>query len=559
VVNTLRSEDPSLLRSLHWSVWLCGAAWIMLAVYWQCLVHQDGILGEMWDTLPAYRLLGELDAIGIGRELLRKYALVHIIALPKLAFWTDFHFFGASGRFTHASSFVVLFLCFLCVVNVANREYRRPVACVLLALLLFFNGLQTFVINWESLLQYYLSVFFALLAFIVYERNPANLLWSAALLLLSGLSCGASIAAVAGFSFMILVRIFEGSVPHRNALIVYALFLLFMAWLLYPDVAPDIARQEAGHFFWNAPNMLLQYLAYPFSAWGDFRWLGLLVVATVGHSVWRCVVWRTGTLSDYLFCYFFLIACTIALGRYKWMGLDADVMRYYVYIAPLWYFTLLKLLRVSIPLFRIVCVAFGILLIAGSLASVVVAANMAQKVGLARTVALNGNFQHFANQRLDVTRSLPANLQNSSEYLRSNAMDIYYQLEREVVQGDAICRAHLLRQSATTKGSFVDYILQEDAGNSSLLSGFYLAGNDGKILYYGTAFAAVTHLGGWGIALRDVRPSDWPLLLPSFWLKPEQRQLYMHLPRSVPLDSLPAWGQDYRGNWCRLNISAAQE
>lgn len=558
-MKTLRSEGLSLLRSLPWPIWLFGTAWIALAIYWQCHVHQDGIFGEMWDTLPAYRLLGELGAVDIGRELLRKYAFVHIIALPKLAFWIDFHFFGASGRFTHASSFVVLFLCFLCVVSIANHEYRRPVACVILALLLFFNGFQSFVINWESLLQYYLAVLFGLLAFISYERNPSSLFLPSLLLLLSAFSCGAGIAAIAGFSFMLLVRLLDSRASLRWNLAVYAVFVLLMAWLLAPESSAGGGVQDARPFFWNAPNLLLQYLAYPFSAWGDFRWLGLLVVTIVGHSVWRCVIRRTGTLSDYVLCYFFLIACTIVLGRYKLMGRDADVMRYYVYIAPLWYFTLLKLLPVSIRLFRVVCVAFGVLLIAGSLASVAVTANMAQKMGLGRTVALNGNFQHFANQRLDVTRTLPANLQNSSEYLRSNAMDIYYLSEREVVQGDAICRARLLRQSTTTKGSFVDYILQEDADSTSPLSGFYLASNDRKILFYGTAFAAVTHLGGWGIALRDVRPSDWPLLLPLSWLKPEQRQLYTHLPRSVPLDSLPAWGQDYRGNWCRLVISAAQE
>jgi len=34
---------------------------------------------------------------------------------------------------------------------------------------------------------------------------------------------------------------------------------------------------------------------------------------------------------------------------------------------------------------------------------------------LARTVALNGNFQHLASQRLDALRGLPANLENSGE------------------------------------------------------------------------------------------------------------------------------------------------
>ncbi|HQQ74291.1 MAG TPA: hypothetical protein PK031_03990 [Pseudomonadales bacterium] len=555
-----RSEIQEILRSLPWPVWLFAAAWIMLAVYWQWLVHVDGIFGEMWDTLPAYQLLGEMSITEIARELLRKYALVHIIALPKLGFWIDFHFFGATGRFTHAASFFVLILCFFCAAYIAIRDYQRPITCVVLALLLFFNGFQTFVVNWESLLQYYLAVFFALLAFIAYDRSPGRLFPPVVLLLLSALSCGASIAAIAGFSFMLLVRAVYGVKVPRPALAGYAIFLLAMALLLNPDAADSFILQDPKPFFWNAPNLLLQYLAYPFSAWGDFRWLGFIMLLAVAHSVCRCVIWRTGTLSDYVFCYFFLIACTIALGRYKLMGIDGDVSRYYVYIAPLWYFSILKLLPLSVRLFRVTSAAVCMFLLAGSLASVIVTANMGQKMALARTVALNGNFQHFASQRLDALKGLPANLENSSAYLRANQMDIYYRLEEHIEPDAADCHAKLLRQSGTTKGTFVDYVLQENQAiqqTAAPLSSLYLANDDGKILFYGTAFAAVTHLQGWGISLRDVRVSDWPLLLPLAWLSGEQRQLFIHLPRSVPLNSLSAWAKDTQGNWCRLTVSAS--
>ena len=545
------------LRSFSWSIWWFAAAWLLLAVYWQWLVHADGIFGEMWDTLPAYQLLGEMSLADIARELLRKYALVHIIALPKLGFWIDFHFFGASGRFTHAASFLVLVLCFLCATYIAIRDYQRPVTCVVLALLLFFNGFQTFVVNWESLLQYYLAVFFALLAFIVYDQSPGRLFFPAGLLLLSALSCGASIAAIAGFSFMLLIRVFSGVQISRLALAGYAVFLLAMAWLLNPDAADSFVLQDPKPFFWNAPNLLLQYLAYPLSAWGDFRWLGCIMLLAVAHSAWRCVIWRTGTLSDYVFCYFFLIACTIVLGRYKLMGIDGDVSRYYVYIAPLWYFSLLKLLPLSVQLFKVTSTIACIFLITASLASVIVTANMGQKMALARTVALNGNFQHFASQRLDALKGLSANLENSSAYLRANQMDIYYQREERIEPSDVICHAKLLRQSGTTKGTFVDYVLQESQKSTASLSSLYLANDDGKILFYGTAFAAVTHLNGWGISVRDVRVSDWPLLLPSAWLPGEQRRLYIHLPRAVPLSSSSMWAKDTQGNWCRLMLNAS--
>lgn len=559
-----RSEILTILRSVPRLVWLFTAAWIVLAIYWQCLAHRNGIFGEMWDTLPAYRVLGDMGFADIAHELLRKYALVHIIALPKLGFWIDFHFFGASGQFTRASSFIVSSLCFLLTVFIAIKQYQRPAICVVLGALLFFNGFQAYVISWESLLQYYLAVFFALLAFMEYDRRPAKLLLPSVLLLLTGFSCGASIAAIAGFSFMLFAQYWNGVRPSHKALVAYTGFLLLMAWLLYPDSATHVAQQnilgqETRPFFWHAPGLLLQYLAFPFSAWGEFRWLGLFVLLSVVHSVWVCLVKRKGLLSDYVLIYFFLIACTIALGRYKAMGMDGDVSRYYVYIAPLWFFSLLKLLKFPAGFFYAVATGFCALLLVGSLESVVVLTNLANKMEMARVVALNGNFRHFASQRLDATGGLEANLQNSSDYLRANNMDIYYRSETEVKQSDAVCHVQLVRKSFTTKGGFVDYALKESSENTSRLSAVYLADEAGKIIYYGTAYAAVTHLDGWAIALRDVKLSDWPLLLPLSWLKPEQRLLYIHLPRSVPLDSLPAWGQDYRGNWCRLVINVAQE
>jgi hypothetical protein len=555
----LRSEIATILRSLPGWLWLFAVSWVLLAVYWQCLVHRNGIFGEMWDTLPAYRVLGEMHAADVLRELLRKYAFVHILALPKLGFWIDFHFFGASGQFTRASSFLVSLLCAASMILVATRTYQRTTACVLLGALLFFNGFQAYVINWESLLQYYLAVFFALLAFIEYDKNRTKLLLPSIFLLLSGLSCGAGIAAVAGFSFMVFMQYLNDEKPPRIAMVVYAVFVLLLLYMLFPEAGGAFPQHMAAPFFWNAPGLLLQYLAFPFSAWGDFRWVGLPVLFSVIHSLWVCIVLRRGALPDYLLVFFFLIACTVVLGRYKVMGIDGDVSRYYVYMAPLWFFSLLKLSTWNQIVFRATATVFCVLLLMGSLASSVVLANLANKMAMARTVALNGNFRHFASQRLDATGEKEATLQNSADYLHANSMDIYYGRETAVKSNQAVCRADLLRKAVTSKGGFVDYVLAESPENVSRLSALYLADEAGNILYYGTPFAAVTHLDGWAVALRDVKLTDWPLLLPLSWLKPEQRLLYIHLPRAVPLDSLPAWGEDYRGNWCRLLISAAPE
>lgn len=553
-MQNLRSDVSADLRSVPLAVWLFAVGWIALAVYWQWLVHSDGIFGEMWDTLPAFRELHTMSLADIGRELLRKYAHVHIIALPKLGFWIDFAFFGASGRFTRAVTFVSMVLCFACAVAIAIREYRRPVVCVLLGLVLFFNGCQTFVINWESLLQYYLAIFFALLAFLVYDRSPQRLWWPALCLLLAALSCGSSIAAIGGFAFMLLVRAWYGERLSRSSATGFAVFVLVMVWLLWPEQHNMPALENPGPFFWNAPDLLLQYLAYPFSAWGDLRWLGCIVLLAVIAVAWHVVVSGRGTTADFVLLAFFLLGVTIVLGRYPLMGIDGDVMRYFGFMTPLWYFLLLRLLRVSVRVFALVSVLSCTLLVVAGLAAVVVTANLGQKMELAGTVAINGNFRHFASQRQDALRGLEATMENSHDYLREHGLDIYYRRVLKVQSSDRECRARLLKQANTTRGTFTDYVFGEVATNPFALQSLYLADGAGNVQYYGTAFAAVTHLDGWGIPMKAVRFTDWPLLLPVSLLSREQRRLYLHLPRDVSPESLPAWATDSRGQWCRLVI-----
>lgn len=346
MVNTLRRDKDFRLRSVPIPLLVFAGAWLLLAAYWQWLAQANGIFGEMWDTLPAFQQLHTLSAIDIFRELMRKYALVHIIALPKLFFWVDFAEFGASGRFTRACSFLVSLACAGCLWRIALRDFSRSIVVTVLALLLFFNPLQTYVINWESLLQYYLSVFFALLAYRLRWQKKQQLWLPCLFLLLSAWSCGSSIAAIAGFTGLLFLQWRDGVVISTAQKIAYTCFFVLMVWMLKPDAGGGVLLDNPQPFFWNAPNLLLQYLVFPFSAWGDCRWLGVLMLMAVLHSVWRCWMHK-GQLSDHIFILFFLIACTIALGRYKWMGLDSDVSRYYVYIAPLWYFFLLKLMPIS--------------------------------------------------------------------------------------------------------------------------------------------------------------------------------------------------------------------
>lgn len=550
----MRSEAQPFLRSLPVWLQLFAAFWLVLAVYWQWLAHSDGIFGEMWDTLPAFRQLGELNAVQVAQELLRKYALVHILAVPKLGFWIDFEWFGASGRFIRAASFLTSFACVWCLLRIAVHDFQHPVIGTVLAVLLFFNPLQTYVINWEVLIQHYLAVWFALLAFGVgWQRR--GLVLPCVLLLLSAFSCGSGIAAIAGFTIMRLVQWQEGKNLSIFEMGGSAVFLLVMAWLLVPDTNTSALLQNPNPFFWQAPNLLLQYLAFPFSAWGDCRWLGVLVLLSVAHSVWRCLIARNGNLSDHVLILFFGIACIIAIGRYKWMGMDADVSRYYVYIAPLWFFSALKLLQwKNIFSTGIVVFLIGGILVA-SLASAAVLGNYANKMEMAKVVALNGNMRHLAGLREDALRSLPATLSNSRDYLREHDMDIYYKTLQEVVASDTVCYVRLVSQTFITKRQFVDYFLQEDAENTTPITRVYLTENNStQIRYYGTSFVAATHIAGWNIALRDVRLTDWSLLLPVQWLPTEKRRLFVHLPAAVNPNSLQWWAEDSRGAFCRLVI-----
>ncbi|HNE26061.1 MAG TPA: hypothetical protein PLH12_02860 [Pseudomonadales bacterium] len=552
----LRSEALTSLRSLPACLKAFAIFWLALAVYWQWLAHSDGIFGEMWDTLPAFRQLGALSASEIAQELLRKYALVHILAVPKLGFWIDFAWFGASGRFIRAASFLVSFACAWCMWRIALRDFQRPVACTVLALLLFFNPLQTYVINWESLLQYYLSVWFALLAYIAHWQSPRRVWLSCVLLLLSAFSCGSGIAAIAGFSWLLLVLWWEGKKISTAAAVSYVVFVLLMACLLIPEKNNSVLLQQPNPFFWQAPNLLLQYLAFPFSAWGDCRWLGVLILLSFAHSVWRCIMRRAGNLSDHVLILFFGIACVIAIGRYRWMGLDADVSRYYVYIAPLWFFSALKLLQIQNSFSKgvVVIIVGGVL--SASVAAWVVLGDYANKMELAKVVALNGNFRHLAGLREDALQSLPATLENSHAYLREQNMDIYYQLKPAVIPTEVVCNAHIERKTLISKKMFVDYILQE-TDSAVRIKKIYLTDNDNIVRYYGTAFLAATHVSGWSMPLSAARWRDWSLLLPAQWLPSAQRRLFVHLPATVNPADLQWWGEDGRGQVCRLAFAVS--
>ncbi len=557
----MRSELKHVLRALPLPLKFFSVLWLLLSVYWQWRVHAPGILGDMWDMFSAYRQLGDMDTPAFLHELLRKYAAVHVLLVPKFFFWLNFHFFAASGVLLKACSF------FLCLLNLfLSLSLLLPAVKAvkheqwfLLALVVLFNGLQTLVIEWDFLLQHYFAVFFSLLAFRVATLSAVvlslkTLLLACVLLLLAGLSCGSGLASLLAFAFLLLCRR-----ERWQILLAYGLFVLPVSLLLKPDAIPDDAHLQVNGFFWSAPDLLLRYLSFPFSAWSSgFRWLGLLPALVFLFAVWGCLKYRAVSLCDVLLVYFMLIALTVMWGRYRFLGADADLSRYYVYIAPLWLMTLLKLSGMSVLLFRTLSLVCGLGLVCAGLSAVAVGADHAGRMELASVVARNGNFAHLAGLRLNAMVGSERSLQINSDYLKAQHLDIYHvdALPLLAAVEGRDCSATLLRRTAVTKGAYVDYVLRARDANGAALQGFVAVDAQGE-MYAGAAVPARVRFKGWSTPLRDIAWADWMLLLPQPWLPATQVLLYTHLPADVRLHDLQLWGQNNDGERCRIQLDAA--
>lgn len=133
-------------------------------------------------------------------------------------------------------------------------------------------------------------------------------------------------------------------------------------------------------------------------------------------------------------------------------------------------------------------------------------------------------------------------------------MDIYRNLQTEVPDTAEMCHAQLIRKTGVTKGAFVDYFIKEKEGNFLEASEVLATDTNRHVLYYGTAISEVAHLKVRLLALRDVRVTDWPLLLPVAWQPARYRVLYLHLPRAVPLSSVSLWAMSGSGQACKISV-----
>lgn len=557
-MTAVRSEHVPVLRAVPAWLWLFAAAWIALAVYWQWLVHRDGILGDMWDMLPGYRQLPEMGLPALWDELVSQYARVHVLAVPKLLFWLNFAFFAGSGALLKAVSFACCLGIAGLLVSMAARQQASPgiPMLVVLALLTLFNGLQVLVIDWDFLVQHYLAVLFSLLAFCVYDR------WRClpivfACVLLACFSCGSGWATLATTGFL-----FWSRREPWPVLAAYGLFALVVAWIIWPEpqlLPAGIGNASGQPFFWSAPRLLLQYLSYPFGDLGVGWWPAGLLLLLCMQMLFRCLRRDHVSVVDVVGCYFFLVACTVVLGRYRFLDASADLSRFYVYVAPLWFLLAVQLVAAGRRWLTWLALALCASLSLAGVAAVVVAADHAGRMDMARVVVLNGNTAHLAGLRLNAMRPAGSNpFRDDIAYLRDHGLDVFrhaYTSLSVAAGSEAVCHAVLLRKATVSQGRFTDYFFREVAGSgSSPVVGFYAVDGQKNVRFHGAAVAAANRQKGWQIRLDDVRGNDWPLLLPLPWLALDDRVLYTHLPATVDPAALEWWAQGSRGDWCRFLI-----
>jgi hypothetical protein len=554
-VNNGRSDLPGLLRSLPVSVWLFTGLWLFLSAYWQWLVHSNGILGDMWDILPGYQ---QLPVMGFGEfwhELTAQFAQVHVLAVPKLFFWINFAFFGGSGSFLKFFSFLFCIangLLLLALLAKERPESMTSTGFFLCLLLVHFNGFQTLVIDWDFLLQHYLAVFFSLCAFLAYERGR-SLALVLLLIAFAGVSCGSGLSSLISVGFLLIVRRETGI--KLLCFVFFAAVLLLVLWPEPQVLPPSMQNIASNPFFPTAPSLLLQYLGFPVTAWCDARWLGLLPFTVALLSCYRCIRRADTPVTDFLICYFFLIACSVVWGRYRYFAPDTDLSRFFVYMAPLWFLVLLRIGHASVLLFRAFTVLWCAVLALGGLAAVAVASDHAGRMELSRVVALNGNFTHYAGLRLNAMLDGKNALQDNAGYLQAQGMDVYYRRRvsiAEMPDTGSPCAIKLLRMTRASKGQYRDYFFKTTDARDGVLTALYAADAEGKVLYYGVVVAAANRLHGWTIPLRSVRLQDWSLLLPVAWLSAENVLIYTHLPRNQEVTTLDWWAERADGKRCRV-------
>lgn len=547
---------------LRWQViagWSFLFFWAVLFCFWQWQLYTPGIFGDMWDNLkPTQQMLGWRGAEW-AEELFRRYAQSHVLLIPKLIFFIDFDFFGASGALTRWCSVLVSFFCagaaYYCAL--ASRFSISKIMAAVLAVLIFLSPLQIFVVNWHVLLQHCLSVFFALCCCLALAKK--RYLMAVMLAVGAALSSGAGVA-VLGLSLGVLCIAGIRQRSFTLEQIVALLLVLTALWLVRPGSQLFVtALFGVENFF----SLLLQLFAFPLSGFYDARWFGVLLLVFCMVSGWRCL-WSRADSLDFVTVFAGLLLLSVAWGRYHYMSWDADLSRYYIFCAPLLFAVVCRIANFRarvLPIFVLCLVAVNF--IAG-LPLLAVTNSISQKTALANAVYFNGNNQHYARIKLDAL-SQDDLLTHEREYLQREQLDVFYRVLQVPVSVQEAsrsasfpsCRLQLLERRHATKKQFVDYWWQQTSG--SKLQQVIAIDEIGKTHFMGVAVANNLPLAGWFLEPRQFSWGEHAgLLIPVAWLPVAEKRWLIHLPALEKLENYQWYGRDNDGQWCKLNFSYRQ-
>lgn len=529
----------------------------MVFAYYQWQLHTPGIFGEMWDNLAPVQQMAAWGVHEWLAELFRRYAGSHVLFFPKLVFFADFHWFGASGVLSRAASWLAVLGCvglsgWLLARDFAWRDslsgsgWRYPSAFVLAAAI-YFSPLEFFVINWQSLLQYTLSVLFGLACAVFLQRQQFGRAWLAALL--AALCCGAGVAALG-----LVLGSVVAAISHRKIVKVRACALLLLTLIALWLVRPEPQLFALGQYgFSNGVSLYLQLLAYPISAFFDARAVGLCVLLGVLYSGINILRYRAD-IYDFVIVFAALVLLSITVGRFNYIPWDSDISRYYIFMAPLWFgvFAKFMLWQTNLRLLALIA-AVSFSLLAG-LPLLAVTQSVAQKMLLANTVFFNGNTEHYARLKLDVLN--PGNrLAQEQAYLKQHQLDVFYResLPRDM-QSTATCHLQLIQQRFATKRRYQDSWFAE---TENVLQTLWAIKADGE-QKLAVRVAKQLPLDGWFLTPKTVSWREhWQLLLPVSWLSAEQARWFTHLSAEEKLDQYEWYGRTQGGHWCRVQFQVA--
>lgn len=148
-------------------------------------VHTGALLAEFWSPIPwavdAYRLWFTLQDHGFRWADLFLSHEEHILAVPRLFFMADVHFFQASGKFLLVMNYVLALSIPLVIFSVSRRLFERRLdRWLYLSVLLgaYVNGVSMENLSWGFMIQHWLqtlsSVAFAAVFARLLAADPAR-------------------------------------------------------------------------------------------------------------------------------------------------------------------------------------------------------------------------------------------------------------------------------------------------------------------------------------------------------------------------------------------------